>query len=63
MLAYIIVAICYFPVAFIGYWALGNSVDDNILISLEKPRWLIGAANAFVVVHVIGSYQVGIKTL
>ncbi|KAL3512588.1 hypothetical protein ACH5RR_025305 [Cinchona calisaya] len=56
--AYIVVALCYFPVAFIGYWAFGNSVEDNILISLEKPAWLIAAANMFVVVHVIGSYQV-----
>ncbi|KAL1092891.1 hypothetical protein V6Z11_D07G255400 [Gossypium hirsutum] len=36
----------------------GNSVKDNILISLEKPAWLIAMANMFVVVHVIGSYQV-----
>uniref|UniRef100_M1A7B1 Amino acid transporter n=1 Tax=Solanum tuberosum TaxID=4113 RepID=M1A7B1_SOLTU len=55
--AYIIVAICYFPVAFIGYAAFGNTVEDNILISLEKPAWLIIMANAFVVIHVIGSYQ------
>ena len=58
VVAYIIVAICYFPVALIGYWAFGNAVDDNILITLEKPRWLIALANMFVVVHVIGSYQV-----
>ncbi|KAH0692580.1 hypothetical protein KY285_019677 [Solanum tuberosum] len=56
--AYIIVAICYFPVAFIGYAAFGNTVEDNILISLEKPAWLIIMANAFVVIHVIGSYQI-----
>ena len=56
--AYIIVAICYFPVAFVGYAAFGNTVEDNILISLEKPAWLIIMANAFVVIHVIGSYQV-----
>ncbi|KAF5746493.1 putative amino acid transporter [Tripterygium wilfordii] len=56
--AYIIVALCYFPVSMIGYWFYGNSVDDNILISLEKPAWLIAVANLFVVVHVIGSYQV-----
>ncbi|KAL3716758.1 hypothetical protein ACJRO7_008355 [Eucalyptus globulus] len=56
--AYVIVALCYFPVAFIGYWVFGNSVQDNVLISLEKPRWLIAAANMFVVIHVIGSYQV-----
>ncbi|XP_019161640.1 PREDICTED: lysine histidine transporter 1-like [Ipomoea nil] len=58
VVAYIVVALCYFPVAFIGYWMFGNSVDDNILITLEKPTWLIAMANMFVVVHVIGSYQI-----
>ncbi|XP_043704033.1 lysine histidine transporter 2-like isoform X2 [Telopea speciosissima] len=58
VVAYIVVAICYFPVAIIGYWIFGNSVEDNILISLEKPKWLIAMANMFVVVHVIGSYQI-----
>lgn len=58
LVAYIVVALCYFPVAFLGYWAFGNSVEDNILMSLEKPAWLIAAANMFVVIHVVGSYQV-----
>lgn len=58
LVAYIVVAICYFPVALIGYWVFGNQVEDNILLSLEKPGWLIAMANMFVVVHVIGSYQV-----
>lgn len=58
IVAYIVVALCYFPVALIGYWYFGNSVEDNILITLEKPAWLIAAANMFVVVHVIGSYQI-----
>ncbi|XP_024631783.1 lysine histidine transporter 1 isoform X2 [Medicago truncatula] len=57
LLAYIVVALCYFPVALIGYWMFGNSVADNILTSLNKPTWLIVAANMFVVIHVIGSYQ------
>jgi len=61
LVAYIVVALCYFPVALIGYWVFGNSVQDNILISLEKPRWLIAMANMFVVIHVIGSYQVMFK--
>ena len=61
IVAYIVVALCYFPVALIGYWIYGNSVSDNILITLEKPVWLIAMANMFVVVHVIGSYQVRIK--
>lgn len=58
VVAYIIVAICYFPVAIIGFYVFGNTVDDNILLSLEKPNWLIAAANAFVVIHVIGGYQI-----
>ena len=58
IVAYIVVALCYIPVALVGYWAFGNGVDDNILITLEKPRWLIAVANMMVVVHVIGSYQV-----
>ncbi|WVZ07236.1 hypothetical protein V8G54_020582 [Vigna mungo] len=58
IIAYIVVALCYFPVALIGYWMFGNGVEDNILISLEKPKWLIAMANMFVVIHVIGSYQI-----
>ncbi|KAK8607113.1 hypothetical protein V6N13_052859 [Hibiscus sabdariffa] len=56
--AYFINAICYFPVAMIGYWAFGQDVDDNVLMSLKRPAWLIASANLMVVVHVIGSYQV-----
>ncbi|PRQ39993.1 putative amino acid transporter, transmembrane domain-containing protein [Rosa chinensis] len=58
VVAYIVVALCYFPVAIVGFYIFGNRVEDNLLISLEKPAWLIAAANLFVVVHVIGSYQV-----
>lgn len=58
IVAYLIVAICYLPVALIGYWAFGNSVNDNILLTLENPTGLIATANIFVVIHVIGSYQV-----
>jgi len=58
IVAYIVVAICYFPVALVGYWAFGQTVGDNVLITLGKPRWLIAMANLMVVVHVIGSYQV-----
>lgn len=58
VVAYIVVALCYFPVALIGYWMFGNAVKDNILLSLERPAWLIATANMFVVIHVIGSYQI-----
>ncbi|WOK96546.1 lysine histidine transporter 1-like isoform X1 [Canna indica] len=48
IVAYIIVALCYFPVALVGYWIFGNEIDDNILITLGKPRWLIAATNLMV---------------
>ncbi|WJX57826.1 hypothetical protein P8452_43344 [Trifolium repens] len=56
--AYMINAICYFPVALIGYWAFGRDVDDNVLMSLQRPAWLIASANLMVFIHVVGSYQV-----
>lgn len=56
--SYFINAICYFPVALIGYWAFGNDVSDNVLMDLKRPQWLIASANLMVVIHVIGSYQV-----
>ncbi|XP_054787241.1 lysine histidine transporter 2-like [Prosopis cineraria] len=58
ILAYIGVAFCYFPVAILGYYIFGDSVADNVLIGLEHPSWLIAVANIFVVIHVIGGYQV-----
>ncbi|PHT61243.1 Lysine histidine transporter 1 [Capsicum annuum] len=60
IVAYLIVALCYFPVAIIGYWRFGNQLDGSILDEefLNEPTWLIAMANIFVVVHVIGSYQI-----
>ncbi|XP_052191083.1 lysine histidine transporter-like 5 isoform X1 [Diospyros lotus] len=56
--AYIIVAICYFSVSITGFWAFGDLVEDDVLVSLEKPRWIIALANFMVFLHVLGSYQV-----
>jgi amino acid permease len=58
LLAYFVVALCYFPVAITGYWAFGQIVSDNLLLTLRKPDWLIAAANMMVGIHVVGSYQV-----
>jgi amino acid permease len=58
VLAYMVVALCYFPVAIVGYWAYGNQVQDNIIIYVNRPVWLVAVANLMVVVHVIGSYQI-----
>jgi len=60
VVAYIVVALCYFPVTFVGFWAFGKTVDSDILVTLSRPKWLIALANMMVVIHVIGSYQVHI---
>ncbi|KAK7401487.1 hypothetical protein VNO78_13013 [Psophocarpus tetragonolobus] len=56
--AYTIVILCYLSVAISGYWAFGTSCDDDILITLEHPNWLIATANFMVFIHVLGSFQV-----
>ncbi|KAB2628647.1 lysine histidine transporter-like 5 [Pyrus ussuriensis x Pyrus communis] len=58
VVAYSIVIFCYLAVAISGFWAFGNTVDDDVLLSLEKPAWVIAVANLMVFFHVIGSYQV-----
>ncbi|KAK9789595.1 hypothetical protein WJX73_006025 [Symbiochloris irregularis] len=56
--AYAIVAWCYFGNSFAGYHSFGNAVEDNVLASIPGPDWIIAMADMFVVIHVIGSYQV-----
>ncbi|CAM6124912.1 unnamed protein product [Calypogeia fissa] len=69
LVAYIIVAMCYFPVAILGYWAFGNVLasignsrrnpsNGNILLQLGHPVGVIAAANMMVFIHVTGSYLV-----
>lgn len=60
-MAYALVAYCYFTVAFVGYWAFGNTVQDNVLLSIQHPKWAVGMADIFVVIHVFGSYQVSLE--
>ncbi|XP_058775197.1 lysine histidine transporter-like 5 [Vicia villosa] len=58
VVAYCIVITCYLLVAISGFWAFGNMVEDDVLVSLEHPPWVIAIANFMVFLHVIGSYQV-----
>ncbi|WJX30393.1 hypothetical protein P8452_18938 [Trifolium repens] len=58
VVAYTIVILCYLTVAVSGYWAFGDLVEDDVLISLERPEWVIAVANFMVFLHVLGSYQV-----
>ncbi|KAL1564278.1 putative amino acid transporter [Salvia divinorum] len=55
-----IVALCYFPIALISYRMFGNQVQQNILLSLQKPAWLVAEANMFVVIHVYQIYAMSV---
>jgi hypothetical protein len=64
--AYVIVlAACYFPVAIICYWAYGNQLAaySNILqfqgTLRHNYKGILTAANVMLIIHNLGSYQVG----
>lgn len=56
--AYLLVAYCYFGVAYTGYAAFGSNTGDQILYSLGHPVWVVCVASVMVIVHVCGSFQV-----
>ncbi|KAM5558431.1 hypothetical protein ABKV19_020235 [Rosa sericea] len=51
IVAHIIVALCYFPVALVGYYIHGNSVVDNILVTLDKPKLMPNCNGQHVCCH------------
>ena len=57
--AYAVIIVAYFPVACAGYARFGNSVNPDVLLSVQHPAWLIKAANLMVCVHIGAAYQVG----
>ncbi len=57
-LAYLLVAYCYFGVAYTGYHAFGSMTGDQILYSLGHPIWVVCLASVMVIIHVCGSFQV-----
>ncbi len=54
--------VCFFCQIFVSFFffsrAFGNGVASNIMLSVERPHWLVAVANLLVVIHVFGSYQV-----
>ncbi|ERN20020.1 amino acid permease 6 [Amborella trichopoda] len=55
-----ITAIFYFSIGSAGYAAFGNDAPGNMLtgFGFYEPFWLIDIANLFIVIHLVGAYQV-----
>eukprot|EP01135_Chromosphaera_perkinsii_P008684 Nk52_evm17s1444 gene=Nk52_evmTU17s1444 len=51
------ISMCYLLIAAVSYWAFGNSVEDNILLNLEKNAWYY-FANACITAHVMMAFTV-----
>ncbi|XP_074288413.1 amino acid permease 6-like [Silene latifolia] len=49
----------------VGYAAFGNAAPGNFLtgFGFYEPYWLIAIANIFIVVHLVGAYQVFVQPL
>lgn len=56
--AYTIIAVTYWQLAFLGYWAFGADVEPYIVASLTTPKWTIVMANLFAVIQISGCYQI-----
>ena len=59
-LAIFITTAFYMAVGTIGYGAFGDAAPTNLLTGFGffNPYWLIDIANVFIMVHLVGAYQV-----
>lgn len=50
----------YMMCGFFGYAAFGNDAPGNLLtgFGFYEPFWLVDLANACIVLHLVGAYQV-----
>lgn len=55
----------YMAVGCIGYSAFGDDAPSNLLVGFGffNPYWLIDCANVFIMVHLVGAYQVWVSPL
>jgi len=60
MIAILITTFFYLCCACFGYAAFGNQTPGNLLtgFGFYEPYWLIDFANACIVLHLVGGYQV-----
>ena len=59
-IATLVTTIFYLGIAVVGYAAFGDSAPGNLLTGFGffNPYWLIDLANVFIMIHLLGAYQV-----
>ncbi|WJX51105.1 hypothetical protein P8452_37331 [Trifolium repens] len=65
IISYILIAMCLFPLAIAGFWAYGNQIPDQGLLTAfpkfhkqQVTKFLMGAIYVLVTLHCLSSYQV-----
>ncbi|XP_009609944.1 putative amino acid permease 7 isoform X2 [Nicotiana tabacum] len=58
MSAIVITTFFYLCCSGFGYAAFGNDTPGNLLTGFYEPFWLVDFANACIVLHLVGGYQV-----
>lgn len=59
--AIVITTFFYLCCSCFGYAAFGNDTPGNLLTGFYEPFWLVDFANACIVLHLVGGYQVVLK--
>jgi len=57
-LAYGVIAVSYWVVAFLGFAVFGNGVNAYLVNSFTGPTWAITLANIFAIIQVLGCFQI-----
>ncbi|MED6121253.1 hypothetical protein PIB30_028356 [Stylosanthes scabra] len=65
IISYVVIALCIYPLAITGFWAYGNQIEKEGLLSSfadvhahEVARFTIGAMYFLVIIHCLSSYPV-----
>ncbi|KAE9620257.1 hypothetical protein Lal_00019102 [Lupinus albus] len=63
-ISYILIAMCIFPLAIIGFWAYGNQIHGGLLTAFplfhrhQITKFSMGAIYVLIIIHCLSSYQV-----
>ncbi|KAE9616411.1 putative amino acid transporter, transmembrane domain-containing protein [Lupinus albus] len=62
--SYILIAICLFPLAIVGFWAYGNQINGGLLTAFPEfhrdqvTKFTMGAMYVLLIIHCLTSFQV-----